>query len=56
MTIDLRDFRRGVLGFVGRKHAKDGHPMRDWDANSRRLLIAAILLAWLAAYKFYGLL
>ncbi len=28
--------------------------MRDWDGNSRRLLVAAILLAWLVAYKFFG--
>ncbi len=30
--------------------------MRDWDANSRRLLIAAILIAWFTAYKYLGLL
>ena len=29
--------------------------MGDWDANSRRLLIAAILLAAFVAYKFLGL-
>ena len=30
--------------------------MRDWDGNSRRLLVAAILLAWFTAYKYLGLL
>lgn len=30
--------------------------MPDWDGNNRRLLIAAILLAWFVAYKFFGLL
>jgi hypothetical protein len=29
--------------------------MDHWDGNSRRLLVAAILLAWLVAYKFLGL-
>jgi hypothetical protein len=29
--------------------------MRHWDGTSRRLLVAAILLAWLVAYKYLGL-
>ena len=29
--------------------------MGDWDPQSRRLLVAAILLAWLVAYLYLGL-
>jgi len=29
--------------------------MNNWDGTGRRLLVAAILLAWLVAYKFIGL-
>lgn len=30
--------------------------MNHWDGTSRRLLVAAILLVWLVAYKYFGLL
>lgn len=29
--------------------------MRDWDPQSRRLFVAAFLLAWLFAYVYLGL-
>jgi hypothetical protein len=29
--------------------------MSNWDGQSRRLLVAAIFLAWFVSYKYLGL-
>ena len=45
-----------VVGSGCAEPLADEHPMRIFDGADRKLIVAAILLAWLVAYKLLGLL
>ena len=57
MAVGFREGRADMLELSGnRRPTRADFRMLNWDANSRRLLIAAILLGWFAAYKYFDLL
>jgi len=45
----------GVAAQLDAPATRSIEQMNDWDDHSRRLAIAAILIAWLFVYKYFEL-